>query len=102
MRGHIGNLLIERDTTYLIEHPEVATPAKGTGDLLAALLLARRLEGRLWPKAAQLAVASTFEIVAGSAKAGADELLLAELQQAIVQPRAPVATRRLGRPESGG
>jgi pyridoxine kinase len=96
MRGHIGNLLVEGDRQVLLEHPALPTPAKGTGDLLAALLLARRLEGHDWAKAAELAVSSVFEIVAGTAKAGADELLLAEFQHAIVQPRAPISVRRIG------
>ncbi len=69
--------------------------AKGTGDLLAALILARRLQGHGIAKAAELALASVFEIVAGTAKAGADELLLPALQDAIVNPRASIVARRL-------
>jgi pyridoxine kinase len=95
MRGHIGNVLTGGRDTLLLEHPAVATPVKGTGDLVAALLLARRLEGHDWPRAAEMAIATTFEVVAGTAKAGADELMLAELQHAIAAPRAPVALRRL-------
>jgi pyridoxine kinase len=99
MHGHVGNLLVQPDVTHLIEHPALQTPAKGTGDLVAALLLARRLEGHEWLKAGEMAISSVFEIVAGTARAGADELLLAELQHAIVQPRAPVNIRRIaGRP----
>ena len=96
MRGHIGNLLSTPNELLLFEHPAVATQAKGTGDLLAALLLARRLQGHDWPKAAELAIASTFEVVAATARASADELLLAAMQHAIAEPRAPVAMRRLG------
>jgi pyridoxine kinase len=96
MRGHIGNLLRTPNELLLFEHPAVATQAKGTGDLLAALLLARRLQGHDWPKAAELAIASTFEIVAATAGAGADELLLAPMQHAIAEPRAAIAMRRLG------
>lgn len=95
MRGHVGNLLVRPEAAHLIEHPALPSAAKGTGDLLAALLLARRLEGQEWDKAAQMAVSSVFEIVAGTAKAGADELLLAALQHALVQPRAPVNIRRI-------
>lgn len=95
MRGHMGNLLVQADETHLLEHPALPTRAKGTGDLLAAILLGRRLEGHGWPKAAGMACASIFEMVAGTARAGADELLLAELQHAIVQPRAPVSSRRI-------
>jgi pyridoxine kinase len=101
MRGHLGNLLVDADGATMIEHPAVATPAKGTGDLVAALLVARRLQGFDWTRAAEMAVAATYEVIAGTAKAGADELLLPEMQEAIVEPRARVSLRRLvtaGRP----
>jgi pyridoxine kinase len=101
MRGHIGNLLVEPDRVHLLEHPALPTPVKGTGDLFAALLLARRIEGQSWLKAAEMAAASVFEIIAGTAKAGGDELMLAGLQQAIVQPRAAVAVRRVGERRGG-
>ncbi|MBA3519384.1 MAG: bifunctional hydroxymethylpyrimidine kinase/phosphomethylpyrimidine kinase [Rhizobiales bacterium] len=97
MRGHIGNLLTEPGGEWLLEHPALPNRAHGTGDVLSALLLARRLEGHDWPKAAEMAVSSVFEIVAGTSKAGADELLIPEFQHAIVQPRAPVSIRRIGR-----
>ena len=95
MRGHIANLLSSNNGLFLFEHPVVQARAKGTGDLIAALVLARRLEGHAWPKAAEMAVSSTFEIVAATAKAGADELLIPENQSALVHPRAPVNVRRL-------
>jgi len=96
MRGHIGNLLVQPGGTTLLEHRAVASAAKGTGDLLAALLLGRRLEGHDWSRAAELAVASVFEVVAGTAKLGADELALPALQQALARPRAPVNRREIG------
>jgi pyridoxine kinase len=95
MLGQIGNLLVEASAATLLEHPALTTPAKGTGDLLAALLLAGRLAGLDWATAAAKAVASVFEVLAGTAKAGADEMILSALQGAIVSPRAPVHMRRL-------
>lgn len=92
-RGKVGNLLVTSSGTILFEHPEISTPAKGTGDLLAALLLARLLETQDARKAAELALSSVFEIVAGTAKAGADELLLPEFQQSLVAPHAPISVR---------
>ena len=96
VRGHIGNVLVSGGETVLLEHPMIETPIKGTGDLLAALLFARRLEGRPWWEAAELALSSVFEVLAGSAKAGAGELMLAPLQAALVEPRARITARRLG------
>jgi pyridoxine kinase len=96
MRNAIGNLLVTGSETILFEHPQLATPVKGTGDLLSALLLARKLSGHDWPKATELALSSVFEIVAGTAKTGADELMLAELQNSLVHPHAPISVRRMG------
>ena len=70
MRGHIGSLLVTGRDALLFEHPRPATSAKGTGDLLAAFLLARRLMGQSLSKAVETALSSVFEIVAGTAKAG--------------------------------
>ncbi len=95
MRGQIGNLLVADDETILFEHPELKTGIKGTGDLLAALLLARRMEGQAWPKAVEKSLSSVFAIVSGSAKAGADELMLAALQSALAAPHAPIGVRRI-------
>lgn len=96
MRGQLGNLLVTEDGALLIEHPGLKTRAKGTGDLFASILLGRRLAGEEWPRAAELAAASTYEIVAGTVKADADELLLPELQGAIADPHMRVSLRRLG------
>lgn len=96
MRGQIGNLLMTRDGAFLLEHPLLWTAVKGTGDLLSALFLGRRLEGHDDAKAAEMAVSSVFEIVAATAKAGADELMLTRFQGGIVQPRASVGVRRIG------
>lgn len=96
IRGQIGNLLVTQSETLLFEHPRAATKVKGTGDLLSAVLLARRLQGSGWPRAAELALSSVLEITAGTAQAGADELMLAKLQAALVDPQPKIAVRTLG------
>jgi pyridoxine kinase len=96
LRGHIGNLLVEKDGSWLLEHPALPNVAKGTGDLLSALLLARRLQGSAWPDASRLALSSVFEIAAATFEAGADELLLGQYQDALIAPRSPVGLRRVG------
>jgi pyridoxine kinase len=95
MRGHVANLLVSDGETRLFEHPEISHAARGTGDLLAALFLARRLQGQTWVEATQHALASVFEVAARTAKAGADELMLAALQDSLVAPRATISVRRL-------
>ena len=96
MRGQIGNLLVTRDDALLFEHPIFESAAKGTGDLLAALFLGRRLRGESWEQAAAAAIGSVADIVAGSAKENADELLVAALQDSIAEPWSNVSMRRLG------
>ena len=98
MRGSIGNLLVQPQRIDLIEHPALTTRAKGTGDLLAALLLARRLGGHGWLEAARLAVASVFEMVAATARADLDELGLARFQDALVTPRSQLSIRQVRAP----
>lgn len=96
MRGQIGNLLVAGETTLLYEHRAIDTRVKGTGDLLAALILGRRLLGNDWPRAVELAVASVVEVLAGTTRSGANELLLGRLQGALIDPQAQVAIRTLG------
>lgn len=55
-------------------HRLIDNPPSGTGDLLAAVFLARLLEGLTKERALQLATASVYEIIARSRKRGADEL----------------------------
>ncbi len=93
MRGHIGNLLVGAGDRLLAEHPNVASQAKGTGDIFSALFLGRLLEGRAPRKAMEMASASTYEMIAAAAKLGLDELPVTALQTAIFQPRAMVNVR---------
>jgi pyridoxine kinase len=96
MRGQIGNLLVTEGETVLFEHPKIDTPIKGTGDLFAAVWLARRLQGRAWPAATELALGSVFEVLAASARAGSDVLMLPTLQASLVEPRTRIGVRRVG------
>ena len=97
MQGHVANMLVSGGETVLAEHRLVDSRVKGTGDVMAALLTARLLEGGDPAKALEMAAASMFELIAISARQGSDELALAEAQHAIVQPRALVNIRRLPR-----
>ena len=73
-------------------------PPNGTGDLVAAVFLSRLLEGLPEERALQLATASVFEIVARSAKRGADELTLEQDAASLSTPMAMVQMRRLVHP----
>ncbi|MCF3642391.1 pyridoxal kinase PdxY [Rhizobium sp. TRM95111] len=98
MAGSTGNLLLSGRSALLAEHRLVDNPPNGTGDLLAALFLSRLMEGLPEERALHLATASVFEIVARSAKRGADELTLEHDAASLSTPMAMVHMRRLMHP----
>lgn len=64
MAGGTGNLYLSGRHALLAEHRAIDDAPNGLGDLMAALFLARLLEGMDDEKALQLATASVFEILA--------------------------------------
>lgn len=98
MNDTIANLLVERNSTMLIEHRLLKGPSNGLGDLTSALFLARLIKGESADNAAQHATSSVFEVMASAAKAGADELQLAKDASSLTYPMAMVQTRKLFRP----
>ncbi|AXS42274.1 pyridoxal kinase [Breoghania sp. L-A4] len=99
-RGAIATMLATPRTAFVAEHTALADPPHGTGDLIAALFLAHSLMQTGDEEALKRAASATFEVTARSVQAGADELLLAEYQQAIARPMAMVTTRRLATPRT--
>lgn len=95
MRGSIGTVLVAGEDAYMAEHREVSGAPNGTGDLLTAVLTARLLAGARPETALKGACAAVFEMVARSARAGADELRLSAEQDVIVHPMAEVSIRRM-------
>lgn len=98
MAGSTGNLYLSGRSALLAEHRLVADPPNGTGDLLAAIFLSRLMEGQSEERALLTATASVFEIVARTAKRGADELTLEQDASSISTPMAMVQMRRLMHP----
>ncbi|MEO4001134.1 pyridoxal kinase PdxY [Mesorhizobium sp. CAU 1732] len=99
MSGSIGNLLVTPREVVLAEHRLMANPPNGTGDLTAALLLARLMSGMKPEKALQMATAAVFEIIARATKRGSDELMLETDAQSFSHPMAMVQMRRLMHPD---
>ncbi len=99
MAGSIGNLLVTPREVVLAEHRSVPRPPNGTGDLAAALFLARLMEGRSGEKALQMTAAAVFEVVARAVKRQADELMLEADAQSLAHPMAMVQMRRLVHPD---
>lgn len=96
MTRSIGALLVTADAATQFEHPLVAGAPHGTGDLFAGLLAARLGEGATTEAAVGRALASVFELVARSVRAGSDELAIAAEQDVLVHPLAQVSMRRIG------
>lgn len=98
MSGGTGNLLLTSSEALLAEHRMIDQPPNGLGDLTGAVFLARLLAGMPAAKALQSTTASVFEILARTAKRGADELTLETDAQSLSHPMAMVHLRHLTHP----
>lgn len=98
MAGGTGNLLLTATEALLSEHRIIERPPNGLGDLTAAVFLARLLDGQPAGKALQSTTASVFEILARTAKRGADELTLETDARSLSHPMAMVHLRHLTHP----
>jgi len=96
MRNSVATLYATPRGAWVAEHPLVAHPPHGPGDLAAALLIDQILAGHPNPVALEKTAAGAFEIVARSAKAGADELAIVADQGRLPRPMAMVQMRHLG------
>ena len=93
--GSLATLAVDGDQAWVVETPRLETLAKGAGDVLAALYLGHRLNGHDSASAVAAAVSSVHAILAKTAAAGADELLLVAAQEALVAADNQFASRRL-------
>jgi len=98
MAGGTGNLLLTPNEALLAEHRIIDRPQNGLGDLTAAVFLARILSGQPDAKALQTTTAAVFEILARTAKRGADELTLETDAASLAHPMAMVQLRHLTHP----
>jgi pyridoxine kinase len=98
MAGGTGNLVITPSEALLAEHRSIDKPPNGLGDLTGAVFLARLLANQPMAKALQSTTASVFEILARTAKRGADELTLETDAQSLSHPMAMVQLRHLIHP----
>lgn len=96
--GSTGNLLLTPTEVLLAEHRRIHFAPHGTGDLTAALFLARLSDGMTPAKALQATTASVFDLVARTASREADELTIATDRQSLVEAMGMVQLRRLKHP----
>ncbi|MCT8999360.1 pyridoxal kinase PdxY [Chelativorans intermedius] len=94
-RGAIGNLLLLEGEMHLAEHSAVEDPAKGPGDLTAALFLAWLMRGAPPREALRHVTAAVYETLARAAARGSDELMLETDMGSLTAPTAQVRLHRL-------
>ncbi|MEW5423690.1 pyridoxal kinase [Amorphus sp. 3PC139-8] len=95
MRNSVAMVYATPHGAFASEHPLVAHTPRGAGDLAAGLLAHQILAGASDELALERTAAGAFEIVARSARAGADELAIVVEQGRLPRPMAMVQMRRL-------
>lgn len=98
LRGGIGNLFTDGRSALLAEHRRIDTVPHGVGDLTSAVYLARVLSGLGEERALQTTTAAVYEILARTARRGADELTLETDADSLKTPMAMVQMRHLAMP----
>ena len=91
----ITTLLHTADATLAVRSPAFSSAPHGTGDLFAALFLGRYLTSTDPGAALAHAAAATHDVIAASNAAGADELLLVDTQDRLVEPNLRLQVERL-------
>jgi pyridoxine kinase len=94
--GEIGVLVVTPDAVHLATHRFLAGAPHGTGDLFAALYLGHRLAGVPPAAAVERASSSVLALIEIATATGADEMPLAEGQDAFVARPEGVTVVRLG------
>jgi pyridoxine kinase len=92
----ISTMAVTPTEAWQVTTPRLSTPAKGAGDLFAALFLGRYLATRSVPEALAGAVASVFAVMDVTCRARVPEMCLVAAQDALVDPPElfPVETVR--------
>lgn len=91
--GEITTLLVSRNGGATLRASHAAIHGRvpnGTGDLFAALFLARLIEGESDAEALRLATAAVADAIDAATRLGVDELPLAAIQDRLLAPRTPV------------
>jgi pyridoxine kinase len=91
--GQVANMLVAAGAVFRAQHVSSATAPHGTGDLLAALYLAHRLDDASPSDALGRAVGSTHSMVERAE--GATRLPLAEAQDVLVDPERAVPVEEI-------
>lgn len=82
----LGNLLAAPTGDWFCETPRLPRAPKGTGDLLSALYVARRMRGDALAVALEGATGAVFDVIVRSMAAESEDLLLPEAQDVLNDP----------------
>ncbi len=92
--GRIGTAAVTAREAWLVETERFEAPPRGTGDVLAATFLARRLKGAGVAEALGGAVAAVHGLIRASVEAGLNEMPLVARQDLL--EAAPLTASPLG------
>jgi pyridoxine kinase len=84
--GEIGTLIVERERAAATMTEKIPDTPHGTGDLMAALYLAARLNGARPVEALESAASATHSLILASVAARGDELALIAAQDLLAEP----------------
>ncbi|WP_021028647.1 pyridoxal kinase PdxY [Comamonas sp. B-9] len=92
----LGTLAVNGQGAWLVTTPRIDLHPlpNGMGDVFAATLLGRLMEGRPLPEALELATATLYSLVKGTV-AGSRDLPLVAAQTQLIEPAARFAARQL-------
>src|SRR4051794_25112954 len=92
---HVTMLARGPDGAWAVETPRIPVMLNGSGDVTAALFLARLLLGESLPEALAKTAASIFAVIETTARLGRVELALVAAQDELAEPSRRFAPRRL-------
>ena len=93
--GNTGNLLVDRDFSVMAEHPQIAGPRNGAGDMFSGLFLACLLGGLEPAAALEKATALVYDAIVEAAANGRDELMPHSYSAMLLRPPTSISVRRL-------
>jgi pyridoxine kinase len=85
--GEIETLAVERANTWRVRTPKLPISPNGTGDLFAALLVAKRIGGANTPDALAHAASAIFAVLERTAARGTEEMRIVESAEQLVDPK---------------
>jgi pyridoxine kinase len=84
--GEIETRAVERSQSWRVRTPKLPISPSGTGDLLAALFAAARVQGKATPQALGHAASAIYAVLARTAAEGTEEMRIVASAEQLVHP----------------